>query len=929
MTSSWRILWCAGLSSLLALLASTRCGHSQEREASTDVAVDYQRDVEPILSKHCLACHGPDRDASGLRVDRWKSLLEGGEYGVPAIVPGQPESSFLLHVVDGTSDDLAMPPEGNDPLTSEQVEVLRRWIAGGALVPDSFRQSSEDPKRWWSLQPISPPIVPESRSAIDYLIEAKLHENDLSLSQPADRVTLIRRLYLVMLGLPPSPSEVKTFVNDSEPEAWERLVDRVLASPHYGERWARHWLDVARFGETDGYETNRERPNAWRYRDWVIEAFNRDMPYTDFVRNQIAGDALGEPIGTSFLVGGPHDIVKSPDPLLTLTQRQDELTDMVATVGSAFLGLTIGCARCHNHKFDPITQTDFYAMQAIFSGVHHGESPLPEHYSKTAIEQAAIDAEFQQWQHDVLTHYRNQVAGTIVWPAVDATFNIEVFEPQPARMVRFSIQATNASEPCLDELEIFAGQRQVGLAAMGGVASSSGNYPNNPKHQLDHIHDGRYGNDYSWISDTPGAGWVQIAWAEPVAVDRIHWGRDRKSEFADRLATTYTIELSLDGQTWTTVAGSQHRLPLGSREPSLYDQVGVHVSLAASQETFGQRLNRIRQRYQQLAGAAMAFCGTFSQPPTINKLFRGDPLSPREEVAPDFLEILGGLELGPSASDQERRLALANALVRDDNPLLARVIVNRIWQYHFGTGIVETASDFGRNAASPSHPELLDWLAARLRQHDWSLKALHRELLLSRTWQQSSLPHENGLQRDAGGRLLWRFPPRRLEAEIIRDQILATSGALQHSGGGPGFSAFVVEMENVRHYHPLESYGPEHYRRMIYQTKVRQEQDAVFGAFDCPDGTQIAPQRSRSTTPLQAMNLFNSGFVQQQAEMMARRLQESGVDLETQIQLAFDLTYSRVPAPDELDELRRFTADQGLPALCRVLFNSNEFLFIH
>ncbi|MBL8235487.1 MAG: DUF1549 domain-containing protein, partial [Bryobacterales bacterium] len=192
------------------------------------------------------------------------------------------------------------------------------------------------------------------------------HENDLSLSQPADRVTLIRRLYLVMLGLPPSPSEVKTFVNDSEPEAWERLVDRVLASPHYGERWARHWLDVARFGETDGYETNRERPNAWRYRDWVIEAFNRDMPYTDFVRNQIAGDALGEPIGTSFLVGGPHDIVKSPDPLLTLTQRQDELTDMVATVGSAFLGLTIGCARCHNHKFDPITQTDFYAMQAIF-----------------------------------------------------------------------------------------------------------------------------------------------------------------------------------------------------------------------------------------------------------------------------------------------------------------------------------------------------------------------------------------------------------------------------------------------------------------------------------------------------------------------------------------------------------------------------------
>lgn len=928
MTQWSRILFCAGLAILFALSPESLGGQAQDSVDSADVPPDYQRDIEPILTEHCVVCHGPDRDASGFRVDRWKSLLDGGEYGVPAIVPGQPEASFLLQVVDGTSEDLTMPPEGNEPLNAEQVTHLRNWIAAGAVVPEVFQKDDEDPKQWWSLRPVKAPDVPDPTTAIDQLIAAKLQENGLDFSPPADRVALIRRLYFVMLGLPPSPTEVQAFVNDSEPQAWERLVERVLASPHYGERWARHWLDVVRFGETDGYETNRERPNAWRYRDWVIAAFNDDMPYQDFVRYQIAGDVLGEPVGTSFLVGGPHDIVKSPDPLLTLTQRQDELTDMVATVGSAFLGLTIGCARCHNHKFDPISQTDFYAMQAIFSGVYHGESSLPMQFSESSAEQQSIDADFKKWQRDLLAHCRNHSQNSIVWPPVDAAFNIELFEPQIARMVRFTIHATNAGEPCLDELEVFAGDQQVGLATQGARVSSSGNYPNNGKHRLEHINDGRYGNDFSWIGDTAGTGWLQIEWNDPVAVDRVQWARDRKAEFADRLPTNYTLEVSSDGMTWVTVASSQRRLPVGSREPSVYDQSLVGDAGDAHPESFGQRLRDIRQRYQQLTGPPKAFCGTFAQPGRTHKLFRGDPLSPREEVAPEILEILGRLDLPANASDQERRLALANALVREDNPLLSRVIANRVWQYHFGTGIVETASDFGKNAARPSHPELLDWLASRLREQDWSLKQLHREILFSRTWQQSSLPHETGLQKDASSRMLWRFPPRRLEAEVIRDQILAVSGTLQLSGGGPGFSAFVVDMENVRHYHPLESYGQEHYRRMVYQTKVRQEQDAVFGAFDCPDGTQIAPQRSRSTTPLQAMNLFNSGFVQQQAEAMARRLEHDHADSNLQIQAAVERVYSRLPEADELVELQAFVAEQGLPALCRVLLNSNEFLFI-
>jgi hypothetical protein len=575
-----------------------------------------------------------------------------------------------------------------------------------------------------------------------------------------------------------------------------------------------------------------------------------------------------------------------------------------------------------------------------------------------------LDEAWVEWQQDLLAAIGERDPSGIVWPPVDATFNLEVFPPTDARIVRFTILATNASEPCLDELEIFAGGQAVGLATRGARVSSSGDYAGNPKHRLEHLNDGRYGNDYSWISDTEGRGWVQVEWEQPQKIDRIQWARDRQGVFADRLPTDYRIEVSVDGETWSTVASSAGRLPLGSDGPSVYDAAGL-----------GPRLRWLRQQSQELLRPAAAFCGSFGQPEVIHKLFRGDPLSPQEEVGPGNLGILAGLNLPATASDSERRLALADALVRPDNPLLARVIVNRLWQYHFGTGLVETASDFGRNAARPSHPELLDGLATRLVAEGWSLKALQREILLSRTWQQSSLPRAEALAVDASSRLLWRFPPRRLEAEIIRDQILALSGVLQHVGGGPGFSAFVVEKETVHHYHPVEDFRPEHFRRMVYQTKIRQEQDAVFGAFDCPDGTQIAPQRSRSTTPLQALNLFNSGFIQQQSDLMAARLQalvavssepaieaEPTVAAETdfavgvgtavgagatgegaragerpgkpraerdaEIRAAFQLCFGRDPTVDEWDELREFVTEQGLPALCRVLLNSNELLFV-
>lgn len=912
-----------------------------------DDGIDFKRDIQPILAKYCLECHGPERDASSYRVDRWPIIHDGGEYGVPAIVPGEPDSSFLIQVLEGGSEDLTMPPDGHEAPSPVEIQRLRSWIKSGAEVPQQ-EMSGEDPLDWWSLRPlqrVSPPtpsVAKSGDSVIDLWVGHGLETAGLDFSPSADRRALIRRLYLVMLGLPPSPAEVEGFVNDSDPMAWPKLVDRVLASPHYGERWARHWLDVVRFGETDGYETNRERPNAWRYRDWVIDAFNRDMPYDDFVKFQIAGDAWGQPIGTSFLVGGPHDIVKSPDRRLTLTQRQDELSDMVGTVGSAFLGLTIGCARCHYHKFDPISQTDFYELQAIFSGVYHGESPLPHDPTVQSEEQRRWQDERMRWQSQLLTYLETQDLDSIVWPPVQAVFNIEVFAPREARMVRFVIDETlGGGEPCLDELEIFSGSDAVGLASQGASVTSSGDYAGNPKHRLEHINDQRFGNDYSWISNTPGRGWVQIEWSEPVQVDRIQWARDRMGSFSDRLATNYRIEVSLDGQHWDTVASSDSRLPQGSKAASFYNQPVVDrqterpdgaesVSVVKdSGETWGGWLERLLKQQQQWASAPVAFAGVFRAPEPIYRLFRGDPLSPKEQVVPNTLGIWGDLALSENASDQERRVALATALTDGRNPLLARVIVNRLWQYQFGTGLVETSSDFGRNAALPTHPDLLDELALKLQANGWSLKSLQREILLSRTWQQSSLPRAEGLAVDAGGRLLWRFPPRRLEAEAIRDQILAVSGQLRHVGGGPGFSAFEVDLENVRHYHPLSSYDSSHFRRMIYQTKVRQEQDAVFGAFDCPDGTQIAPQRSRSTTPLQALNLFNSEFVLQQAEAMSQRLQaEVGDDVGAQLSLAYQWCFSRLPEGEETEAGLEFIQDQGLSAFCRVMLNSNEFLFV-
>jgi hypothetical protein len=1030
--------------------------------------VDFEQDILPVLEAKCLDCHGEKKQKGNFRLDRLYSMLMGGDTGEPAVVPGDPAASFLMQAIKHEAEDFEMPPKGGK-LPDAQIALFENWIREGARVPERWGPAKKSALEHWSFLPVQRIDIP---GGIDSFIQKKLSGAGLEMSPEADRRTLIRRLYLVMLGLPPCPEEVDAFVGDKSPDAWGKLVDKVLASPHYGERWATHWLDLARFGETHGFEMNRERPTAWPYRDWVIAAFNDDKPYDEFVREQIAGDCLGEDIGTAFLVAGPVDQVKGRDPKLRQMQRMNELDDMINTVGATFLGLTTGCARCHGHKFDPITQTDYYAMQAVFAGVQHGNRnlpPTPESLEeiqaldkriaglkeklqafvpKSTGASLAIDDESTEhlvekrghgnvaggakpdlsggkytwwtnkpgqkvaayhpnvsgtyriwlsWGAGYETHTRDaryllggkeiakvnqqlmadgsgKVVSKPLWsglydagvheirpgdslvlasgetgtaltadivffravndsepvakpglrPAVSATHNVEAFSPVLTKSVRFTITKANQGQPCIDELEIFSNGRNVALASMGAKATSSGDFVH-PKHKLEHINDGQYGNSRSWIAAKP-SGWVQIDFPSPIEVDRIEWARDREGQYQDRLAQEYKIEAAVDGGTWKIVASSSDRLPVGEGKPA---QEYVFTGKDAEKgKAWKRELKDLETRRNSLS-QNQVYAGNFTQPGPTHRLFRGEPDIKREEVGPGGIQVFVDLGLPVNSPEKERRLALANWIANPENPLTARVMANRIWQHHFGRGIVDTPSDFGHNGVPPTHPELLDWLASEFVSSGWSIKHIQKLILMSATWRQSNLPAEMAMDVDAASSMLWRFPPRRLEAEAIRDSILAASGVLNmEKPGGPGFSPFQVEMENVRHYHPKETYGPEDWRRMVYMTKVRQEREQVFGAFDCPDASQAVAKRSRSTTPLQALNLLNSSFVLQQAGIFAQRIKTESSNPEGQVQLAWGLCFGRLPTEEETLASVSFIKASGLVQFARAMLNSNEFVFI-
>ena len=903
-------------------------------------ATFYESKVRPILEDHCFDCHGEDKQKNKLRLDTAVGILRGGESGEPLLVRGVSAESYIIKRVTSVNAKEVMPPKG-ERLTAEQVATLRAWIDAGAKMPGeeaaaaSLRLKTEH----WSFQPVKRPAVTKTGGEIDELVLAKLREKGLAPSPSADRATLIRRVYLVMHGMPPTPMETADFVNDTRTDAYARLVDRVLASPRYGERWARHWMDVVRYADTNGFETNRERKSAYHYRDYIIASLNSDKPYDKFIKEQIAGDALGVDAATGFLVAGPHDIVKSPDINLTLMQRQDELADMVNTTGTAFLGLTMGCARCHNHKFDPILQKDYYAMQAVFAGVNHGERALREKTAAAAGKELASlksDETAKNAQLDALRKKAaaagNATAPTApgkLRPPVNARLNEETFPPTEAVAVKFTILATNSAEPCIDELEIYdASGRNVALAEGGAIASASGTLPGHAIHKLEHINDGKTGNEHSWISNTRGQGWVQIGFPAKARIQRIVWSRDRDVRFADRVPTQYRIEVAAESGKWTTVASSEDRQPFNAKGDPGDFFAKIPASEAAAARQLQADLAALKTRIDKFS--ENAWVGNFSSAPERTyRLYRGEPMQKREVVAPDALTVTGTLGLAVDEPDQQRRVRLADWIASPQNPLTARVLVNRLWHYTFGNGIVDTPSDFGANGSRPTHPELLNWLADEFVKGGWSIKHIQRLILMSATFRQSSAPRADAAAVDADGRYLWRYTPRRLEAEAIRDSMLAVSGALDLKMGGPGFYLMDVVTENVMHYFPKEKYTPAEYRRMVYLFRIRAAQDGVFGSFDCPDGGSVMAKRSRSNTPLQALNLFNSSFITQQSDLLAKRLRtEAGEAPDAQAAFAFRLFYARPPDAYEQRSSAEIIRAHGLQSFARALYNTSEFLFV-
>ena len=523
---------------------------------------------------------------------------------------------------------------------------------------------------------------------------------------------------------------------------------------------------------------------------------------------------------------------------------------------------------------------------------------------------------------------------------VTAGENVDAFSPTRAKFVRFTVLETKSAEPCIDELEVLTVDgRNV---ARGATPSSSGDYAQGDLHKLAYINDGKYGNKRSWISNQIGGGWVQLELPEAEEISRVVWSRDRspKPEYTDRLATKYEIAVSLDGKEWTPVAAQVDRLPSDYVHADSIGPITAAAELSPNEiaelDTLTENAAVLTKQFEALAALPKAYAGQFVTPGKTHRFFRGDPMAPREEVAPGGLTGFGATwQLPADAPENDRRRALADWIVSPANPLTARVIVNRLWHHHFGTGIVDTPSDFGINGGAPSHPELLDWLASELIDpanpaNRWRLKAIHRLIVTSRAYRQTSAPRPDALAADSGSRLLWRYPPRRLEAEPLRDAILAVSGSLNRKMGGPGFDLFEPNTNYVKVYTTKTTFTDEEFRRMVYQSKPRAELDSFFGAFDCPDAGQVQPKRTSSTTPLQALNMLNGDFLLDQASRLAKRVErEAGSDPGLQVARAIELAFGRQASDRELAAGRDLVAAHGLPILCRSLYNASEFLTIY
>ncbi len=958
----------------------------QEKEAAAGLAtqtgaVNFERDIRPLLHARCVACHGPEKQQSGLRLDNKAAAMKGG-VGGPVIVPGRSAASELIRRVTSTDKSEMMPPTG-ERLTVREAALLRAWIDGGAIWPDVEKAVSGEAKRadkatWWSLQPLAKVEPPMPRgialewpkwmeSPIDRFVFAKLAARGLTPNPPADRRALIRRVTYDLTGLPPSPEEVEAFIADLDPQAYARLVDRLLDSPRYGEQWGRHWLDVVRFGESKGFEQNHVIDNLWPYRDYVIRSFNEDKPFNRFIIEQLAGDVVGRgdpsiEAGTAFLVCGPYDSVGNQDEAQKKLIRANTIDDLIAATSNSFLGLTVNCARCHHHKFDPIPQEDYYRLRAAFEGVTHGERVLAgdeekqRHAAKVRpieMRKSELIKEKTSLEKEIAARAKELAAGRVSYPlpVITRSFNEHRFAAVKARYLKFKIPA-NSEKPRsgenarIDEFEIWTpqpGARNVALASNGTKASGATtrraeDFVGADAYGVELVTDGKFGE--RWFVGSPAE--LTLAFPRVETVERIVFSHDRTAAPDNpgvglgAFVTEYQVLVSLDGKEWTPVADSTVRPPFN--EAQAVERFAREVTTDVERQrlkVLEAEITRLDRELKAIPPLPLVWAGKFEQPKETTYVHKGgDPQRRGSDVRPAGLAVLDGTmkpyELKEDGPESERRLTLAQWIAGDQNPLTSRVIANRIWHYHFGAGIVDTPNDFGYLGGKPTHPELLDWLAYRLQSHGWKLKAMHREIVLSQTYRQSSEYREMAAGQDGGARMLWRFPPRRLSAEEIRDTMLTVAGKLDLKMGGPGFRLYRYLEDNVATFIPLDEHGPETHRRAVYHQNARASVIDVLTDFDLPDNASAAPSRISTTSPLQALTMLNHKFTLDMADALAERVKREAAKSEAeQVRRAFALAFQRQATPEEEKAALKLIAERGWRAFCRALLNANEMLYLN
>jgi mono/diheme cytochrome c family protein len=804
-----------------AFLVRVSPAQTSEIPPPAKVQVDFARDIEPLFKQRCQMCHGSGQQLSGLRLDTGEAARQGG-YSGPVIIPGDSAKSRLIRLVAGLDEKVVMPPAG-DRLTEEQIGLLRAWIDQGAKWPASVGsgenlQARNNKSDHWAFQPIAKPTPPavkhESavRNPIDRFVLVRLEREGTEPSPEANRTTLIRRLSLDLTGLPPTPAEVNDFVNDDSPRAYERVVDRLLESPHFGERWAIQWLDLARYGDTDGYEKDLERPYAWRYRQWVIEALNEDKPFDQFTIEQLAGDVLpGSTVGQKIATGFQRNTLKNREGGVNREQfRYEETVDRTSTIGTVWLALTVGCAQCHDHKYDPVSQKNFYQLYAFMNNIDEVdiEAPLPGELGPYL---AALP-DYRRKRHELLDQYH-------------------VFELQPAWEEKMNL-----------------------------VAANPGKWTD-WDHAFDALQKYLDGGDH--IARKP---------------------RSERTEREQVLLEDHFVK-------------NYHRVISKERWKEL------------DWETLRKKLIALRQETPDITYAPTIADAEEARESHIH--IRGGWDNLGITVEPGTPEVLPPISL----DGKHPRLALADWLVSRENPLTARVTVNRIWQEYFGQGIVTTSEDFGSRSPGPSHPALLDWLASEFMDNGWSLKKIHKTIVMSATYRQSSEARPDLETRDPGNVWLARQRRLRLPAELIRDAALQVSGLLYPKIGGesvrPPAPDGIADLAYSGSAIWEESKGKDRYRRGLYTFFQRTVPYPSLVNFDMPDRSVTRCARERSNTPLQALNLLNDRvFVEAANALAIRILTASNDDLEHKLREIFRLCLTREPNAKELKHLMDYYQEQ-------------------